>query len=213
MRAVAVLEWTGDLAHPKASRLIPISVWDGQQLQDGGIYLARPQPLALDSETEYELQKDGKNIGFLYRSRGRPAAGLVDRLGGFKALPAGPSPRQLAMARRRQKVDADDDGQRYAHPAPEVPPGREGRRVEIRTLVPEVVPRPIPTGLRCTRAAMRRPAARVRRAPARRRNNGDNDPSAAAPDPDRPRLHADDDSASSAPADARPAKARKQSRR
>src|ERR1700744_1118002 len=47
LRAVAVLEWTGDEQHPKASRIIPISVFDGQQLQDGGIYLAHPEPLAL----------------------------------------------------------------------------------------------------------------------------------------------------------------------
>ena len=47
MRAVGVLEWTGEEGHPKASRLVPVSVYDGQELQDAGIYLARPAPLAL----------------------------------------------------------------------------------------------------------------------------------------------------------------------
>ena len=40
LRSVAVLEYTGDPGQPKTSRLIPITVYDGQQLQDGGIYLA-----------------------------------------------------------------------------------------------------------------------------------------------------------------------------
>src|SRR5208337_1683837 len=56
MRAVAVLEWTGEEGHPKASRLVPVTVYDGQNLQDAGIYLARPAPLALSSEVEYELK-------------------------------------------------------------------------------------------------------------------------------------------------------------
>ncbi len=108
MRAVAVLEFTGDLAHPKASRLIPISVWDGQQLQEGDIYLARPQPLALDSETEYELQKDGTNIGFFdVRDAARQQDSWIG-LGAFKPLPTGPTPQQLAVARRQQRVDMDD---------------------------------------------------------------------------------------------------------
>ncbi len=65
LRAVSIYEWTGDEQHPKASRLIPISVFDGQQLQDGGIYLASPAPLSLQSEVEYQLKQDGKNTGLL----------------------------------------------------------------------------------------------------------------------------------------------------
>ena len=50
IRAIAVVEWTGDTAKPKASRLIPISVFDGEQYQPGGLYLAKPEPLALSRE-------------------------------------------------------------------------------------------------------------------------------------------------------------------
>ena len=64
MRAVAVLEWTGEEGHPKASRLVPVSLYDGQDLQDAAIYLARPAPLALSSEVEYELKRDGKTVVF-----------------------------------------------------------------------------------------------------------------------------------------------------
>ena len=57
LRAIAVLEWTGEEGKPKASRLVPVTVYDGEVLQDGGVYLARPQPLALGGEVEYELQR------------------------------------------------------------------------------------------------------------------------------------------------------------
>jgi hypothetical protein len=63
LRSVAVLEWTGDEGKPKTSRMVPITVYDGQALQDGGVYLARPQPLALAGEVEYELEKNGAPIG------------------------------------------------------------------------------------------------------------------------------------------------------
>ncbi|HEX3940253.1 MAG TPA: hypothetical protein VHX11_02110 [Acidobacteriaceae bacterium] len=59
LRSVAVLEWTGSPGHPSASRLIPIAVFDGENYQPGGLYLARPEPLALDSGTEYILQSAG----------------------------------------------------------------------------------------------------------------------------------------------------------
>ena len=59
VRAIAVLEWTGEMGKPKASRIIPISVFDGEQYQPGGLYLAKPEPLALQPGTEYVLQDAG----------------------------------------------------------------------------------------------------------------------------------------------------------
>lgn len=64
LRSVAVLEWTGDRNHPEATRLVPISLFDGEHLQDGGLYLARPVPLALDSGTEYEVEGSGLPQGW-----------------------------------------------------------------------------------------------------------------------------------------------------
>jgi hypothetical protein len=64
LRSVAVLEWTGDRNHPSATRLVPISLFDGANLQDGGLYLARPVPLALDSGTEYEVEGSGLPQGW-----------------------------------------------------------------------------------------------------------------------------------------------------
>ena len=54
MRAIAVLEFTGEPGKPTRSRLVPVAVLDAGQLQDGAIYLARPEPLALTGEVEYD---------------------------------------------------------------------------------------------------------------------------------------------------------------
>src|SRR5579863_9683156 len=93
LRAIAVLEWTGDEGKPKTSRIVPITVYDGQALQDGGVYLARPQPLALTSEVEYELEKNGAPVG-LYdiRTAGQEQGSWVG-YGLWKPLPsAKPAP-------------------------------------------------------------------------------------------------------------------------
>ncbi len=63
LRAIAVIEWTGDAGKPKASRLVPVTIYDGERLNDAGLYLARPEPLALSGEVEYQLKDDGKTIG------------------------------------------------------------------------------------------------------------------------------------------------------
>ncbi len=64
LRSIAVLEWTGDRSKPNATRLVPVSLFDGEHLQDGGLYLARPVPLALDSGTEYEVETSGLPQGW-----------------------------------------------------------------------------------------------------------------------------------------------------
>jgi hypothetical protein len=106
LRAVAVLEWTGDEAHPKTSRLVPICIYDGHDLQDAGIYLARPAPIALESEVEYQLFEDGKPIGrFDIETAAREQGSWV---GYGKHLPlpvAKPKPAQVA------KIDQYDDSQ------------------------------------------------------------------------------------------------------
>ncbi|HMD21562.1 MAG TPA: hypothetical protein VKH40_14635 [Alloacidobacterium sp.] len=63
LRATGVFEWTGDLAQPKAGRLIPLTVWDGQQYQPGGLYLAQPAPITVLTGTIYELEQAGNPKG------------------------------------------------------------------------------------------------------------------------------------------------------
>jgi hypothetical protein len=59
VRAVGVYEWTGDLAKPTASRLIPVTVFIEGKFEDAGVYTARPVPFALLSGNVYVLQSAG----------------------------------------------------------------------------------------------------------------------------------------------------------
>ncbi len=63
VRAVGVYEWTGDMAKPTASRLIPVSLFIENHLEDAGVYLARPVPFALDTGTVYEIEQAGMPKG------------------------------------------------------------------------------------------------------------------------------------------------------
>jgi hypothetical protein len=71
VRAVGVYEWTGDLAKPTASRLIPISLFIEGKLEDAGVYIARPVPFALLTGNVYELQDAGIAKGTLELSYAR----------------------------------------------------------------------------------------------------------------------------------------------
>jgi hypothetical protein len=109
MRAVGVLEWTGDEQHPKASRMVPVTVYDGKELQDAGIFLARPAPLALSGETEYELKDNGKTVGlFDINGAGQEQGSWV----GFGVWKPVSKPKPVAQAARPAKVDSwGDDAQ------------------------------------------------------------------------------------------------------
>jgi hypothetical protein len=109
MRAVAVLEYTGEAGHPKASRLIPISLYDGQQLQDAGIYLARPYPLALQGGVEYQIQLDGRAVGYFdVKGVSRQQDSWLGE-GIWKPLVSARSASQLARANVKIKIDEDED--------------------------------------------------------------------------------------------------------
>jgi hypothetical protein len=108
LRAVSVYEWTGDEQHPTASRLIPITVFDGQQLQDGGIYLASPAPLSLEADVEYQLKQDGKNTGLLVVQDAAEVQGSWIGHVDFKDLPK-PKPIQPAAWKDDEVDDAASD--------------------------------------------------------------------------------------------------------
>jgi hypothetical protein len=110
LRSIAVLEWTGEEGKPKSSRLVPVAVLDGGRLQDGGIYLARPQPLALAGEVEYELEQDGKPIGLYDIHNTGQEQGSWVGYGAWKAMPVAkpkPSARELANFRLDDDVQSD----------------------------------------------------------------------------------------------------------
>lgn len=105
LRAIAVLEWTGEPGKPKASRIVPVTVFDGQQLQDGGLYLARPQPLAVTGETEYQLKENGRTIGLFDVTHAGQIMGTWAGFGEWKPLPKP----KTEMASMPQKIDDSDD--------------------------------------------------------------------------------------------------------
>jgi hypothetical protein len=106
LRAVGVLEWTGEEGKPKFSRLVPVTVFDGQQLQDGSIYLARPQPLAVEGGVEYVLQQDGKHIGIFDIDNSGQEQGSWVGLGSWKPMP---KPKVQPSSQLAQN-DMDDEG-------------------------------------------------------------------------------------------------------
>jgi hypothetical protein len=107
LRSIAVLEWTGEEGSPKASRLVPVAVLDGGQLQDGSEYLARPEPLALTPEVEYVLQQDGKPLGLYDIKNAGQQLGSWVGFGAWKPMPAA-HPKLNAAQLAKTKFDDDD---------------------------------------------------------------------------------------------------------
>jgi hypothetical protein len=129
LRSIAVLEWTGEAGSPKASRLVPVAVLDGGRLQDGGIYLARPEPLALAGEVEYELQQNGKPVGlFEIKNAGQEQGSWVG-YGAWKPLARPkPKPSMDEGSRRIEDEESDLPILHRKHHADESPaPGKNDR--------------------------------------------------------------------------------------
>jgi hypothetical protein len=109
LRAIAVLEWTGDRNHPNATRLVPVSLFDGEHLQDGGLYLARPVPLALDSGTEYEVEGAGLPQGWFDIDGAREIGNDWFGFGKWKPY-VPPPPKKLHPSRNPPIVVHDKSG-------------------------------------------------------------------------------------------------------
>ncbi|KAA6460227.1 hypothetical protein DYQ86_14375 [Acidobacteria bacterium AB60] len=104
LRAVAVLEWTGEAGKPKSCRMVPVSIFDGEKLNDASIYMARPEPLAIAGQVEYQLKDNGKTIGlFDIKNTGQEQGSWVG-YGEWKPVP-NPTPAFAAKAPM-----LDDDG-------------------------------------------------------------------------------------------------------
>lgn len=125
LRSIAVLEWTGDEGKPKNSRLVPVTVFDGQALQDGNVYLARPQPLALAGEVEYELEKNGKSIGlFDIKNAGQEQGSWVG-YGAWKPLPSATAKPPAPVLDEGAGADDDKPVLHRKHPEASSTAGKE----------------------------------------------------------------------------------------
>jgi hypothetical protein len=107
VRAIAVLEWTGEMGKPKASRIIPISVFDGEQYQPGGLYLAKPEPLALQPGTEYVLQEAGVSRGLFDINTAQDVDGYWFGYGAWKPIAAPPKKAKPKQGRNIPQVVGD----------------------------------------------------------------------------------------------------------
>jgi hypothetical protein len=122
LRAIAVLEWTGDAGKPKSSRLVPVAVLDQGTLQDGGIYLARPQPLALSGEVEYELDQDGKPVGLYDIKNAGQEQGSWVGYGSWKPMPVAKAKRPaLDLAKLDDDAQSDEPVLHRKHHAGDAP--------------------------------------------------------------------------------------------
>jgi hypothetical protein len=107
VRAVAVLEWTGEPGKPSASRIIPLSVFDGEQYQPGGLYLAKPEPLALQPGTEYVLQDAGVARGLFDINNAEDVDGYWFGYGAWKPMAAPPKQVRAKQGRNMPQVVTD----------------------------------------------------------------------------------------------------------
>ena len=124
LRAVGVYEWTGDIAKPTASRLIPVSLYINNHFEDAAIYLARPVPLTLDTGTLYEVDLAGEPkgyVGILNASHLHATNSTVSFDDGWfgygKWKPFEPPKPVIAKNARPANViqDVDDDQPHFAH--------------------------------------------------------------------------------------------------
>jgi len=131
LRAISVLEWTGEAGKPKACRIVPVAVLDGGKLQDGGIYLSRPEPIALAGEVEYELQQNGQTIGLFDIENSGHEQGSWVGYGKWKPKPVEkPKPTAAELARSMNPDEEDSDKpvlHRKKHPGDAPDEAKDGR--------------------------------------------------------------------------------------
>ena len=98
----------------KASRLVPITLWDGHELQDASIYMAQPEPLALQSDVEYKLKDNGKTIGYYDVERAGQSQGAWVGFGSWKPLAP---PKAAEPAKPVADFGGNDSGRPILHRA------------------------------------------------------------------------------------------------
>ena len=129
LRATAVLEYTGDYTKPVASRLVPLAVWDGSTYQPGGLYMAQPMPLAVESGTQYELEVSGVPKGLFDVKAAANTGGSWIAIGVYQS-PAAVKASKLRASRTPPQVvhDAgyDEDKPHFAHRPEPAPAGGSG---------------------------------------------------------------------------------------
>jgi hypothetical protein len=129
LRATAVLEYTGDLTKPTASRLVPIAVWDGERYQPGGLYMAQPVPLTVETGTQYVLEEAGTPKGLFDVKAAADVGGSWIAIGNYQE-PAPLKPAKLKPSRNLPVIE-DDSKPHFAHvPAGDAKEGATSQKAE-----------------------------------------------------------------------------------
>ena len=199
VRSIGVYEWTGDMAKPTASRIVPVSLFVDGKLQDAGVYLARPVPFALLTGNLYELDQAGVAKGTVelmfsrhFEPTDAAATNYDDGWFGYGRFAALVSPKKSTLKPSKtlaviNAMDDDDDKPHFSSKS--ATPGSGGAAATVPAATPVDAPPDDPD-----RPTMKRHAD----APDQTSSSGSttttpSDPSAAPPaDPNRPTLHRTD---------------------
>ncbi len=181
LRAIAVLEYTGDLSKPNASRLVPIAVWNGESYQPGGLYLADPVPLTVQTGTQYILQVAGTPKGYFDVKAASDVGGSWIAIGNCQK----PAPPHTAHLRRSRTMPimfgGHDDKPHFAHvPTGDTNLGATGTKSTAQNSAPPVDP---------DRPTLHRRAGDSDSQTASSGSDTSSVPNAPPVDPDRPILH------------------------
>jgi hypothetical protein len=196
LRATAVLEYTGDLTKPTASRLVPIAVWDGERYQPGGLYLAQPVPLTVQFGTQYVLQVAGTPKGLFNVKAASDVQGSWVAIGTFQKE-ASPTYAKLRRSRTLPRIRIEDDKPHFAHvPAGDTNPGSTPGSTAAKNTSPDAPP------VDPDRPTLHRRADDGSTPTASSDSSGTSNtsPSTSDTDPERPTLHRQTDSGSAQPA-------------
>jgi hypothetical protein len=196
VRAVGVYEWTGDMAKPAASRLIPVSLFIDGKLQDAAEYLASPVPMALLEGNVYRLQKSGVPVGDLDLAFARHLVAPENAtttyddgwFGYGKFVPPAPTkPSTLRVSSTIAKINGfdDEDSDQPHFSARSAAPGSGGAATPIGSAAPAPDGNPADDPDRPT---LHR-ASSTSDQPASTGGTDSGSGSAPADDPDRPTLH------------------------
>ncbi len=126
-RAVSILEWVGDPGKPVASRIVPLSVFVDGEYQDGGLYLAQPAPLTVETDTLYELEQAGVPKGSFYVAGGEEVGGAWFGYGKWKPLAAAKPVKKLPPSKVPPRVVKDNDPDRPHFKGGDAPPASSGQ--------------------------------------------------------------------------------------
>ncbi|WP_446745139.1 hypothetical protein [Silvibacterium acidisoli] len=201
LRATAVLEYTGDLTKPTASRLVPLAVWDGERYQPGGLYMAQPMPMAVETGTQYELYTAGVSKGLFDVKAAANIGGSWIAVGNFQK----PVPPQVARLKKSKNppqiidgVNYDDGKPHFAHRPPQTQ-SSDGKSSSTDTKSSGTSNAPTVDPDRPTLHRRDSSGGDSSSSSSSTGSSGSSTPTSSAPpvDPDRPTLHRPNDSGNS----------------